>query len=177
MNIFIGIMIGIAIALLAYMLIFGQRTYHNIKKKQETVNTYAIQNVKTGMDIRVYNAGIANETKIIQYKHANWECMTWQLIKTEDGSYLLKNLWTHKTFQPLSSPVEDAQLWQQPLEANSLQYWEFIKLPDETYHIRLKGTQLYITPASDGNNTPLILMPMQKSINQQWKLIEQHPIV
>lgn len=66
----------LAIALLGFFMILGQRLYHNRKRKLETVNTFAIQNVATGMNIRPYNAGIADEIKIIQFKHHNWECMT-----------------------------------------------------------------------------------------------------
>jgi len=168
---------GMGIPAAAYLLLFGARTLHNIQRKQGTVNTYAIRNANTDMAIRVYNAGIPDETKIIQYKHQNWECMTWQLIEMEDGSFLLKNLYTHKTFQPSASPEQGVDLWQQPLEANSLQYWEFIKQSDETYQIRLRGTELYITPTSDESNASLVLMPLQDGANQQWVLIEQHPIV
>jgi hypothetical protein len=151
------------------------RYYLTRKLKLGTVNTYAINNVKTGMNIRPYNAGINDGTKIIQYTNNNWECMTWQFIKLEDSSFLLKNLWNNKTFQPSSSPQAGVFLHQQPIEANSLQYWEFIKRSDETYLIRLKGTELYITVTSDKKNSEIILMPNQNSSNQQWKLIEQHP--
>lgn len=165
------------LALLAYLYATAQRLYHNLKRKRETVNTFAIQNVKTGMDIRPYNASIYNETKIIQYKHAKWECMTWQMIKLEDGSYLLKNLYTQKTFQPKPSREPGTALWQQPLEANDNQYWEFIKLPNGTYNIKLKGTELYVTASSSENNAPIILIPLQEAADQKWILIEQHPIV
>ena len=169
--------IGLGIVASGYLAMTGQRLYHNYKRKRGTVNTFAICNVETGMAIRVYNAGIPDETKIISYKHANWECMTWQMIKLADGSCLLKNLYTHKTFQPVSSPEPGVALWQQPLEANDLQYWEFVKTPDESYRIRLKGTELYITASGNKNNAPLVLMPIQDSQSQQWKLVEQHPIV
>ncbi len=152
------------------------RFYHNYKRKRESKNTYAIQNVKTGMDIRPYNAGIYDKTKIIQYKHANWECLTWQMIKLENNTYLLKNLYTQKTIQPSALPEQGVGLYQLPLEANRLQYWEFIKQSNETYLIKLKGTELYITTTSDNNNSSLVLMPQQNSKEQLWKLLEQHPI-
>lgn len=177
MKTFTSIMIGIGVSTAAYALVFGQRTYHNIQRKRETVNTYAIVNAENRLAIRVYNAGIHDETKIIQYKHANWECMTWQFINLCDDSVLLKNLYTHKTFQPVSSPEEGISLWQQPLEANEHQYWEFIKASEENYYIRLKGAELYITAIGNENNSPLTLMPKQNSKTQQWILKEQHPIV
>jgi len=172
-----SIILGIGISAAAYALVFGQRTYHNIQRKRETVNTYAIVNAENGLAIRVYNAGIHDETKIIQYKHANWECMTWQFIRLSDDTVLLKNLYTHKTFQPVSNPDEGVSLWQQPLEADEYQYWEFIKASEENYYIRLKGTELYITATGNKNNASLTLMAKQDSKIQQWVLKEQHPIV
>jgi hypothetical protein len=167
---------SLLILVLLFALAFGHRIYHGYLKKRNTVNTYAIQNVKTGKNIRVYNAGINDETKIILYTHHNWECMTWQFIQLEGDAYLLKNLYTQKTFQPSSSPMAGIDLWQQILGGDNLQYWEFIKQSDETYLIRLKGTELYITISSDKNNSSIILLPIQNSAEQQWRLIEQHPI-
>ena len=153
-------------------------TYYDVVLKcRNAVNAYAIQNMHTGMDIRVFNAGIPNEAKIIQYPHHQWECMTWQFIKMKDGSFLLKNLYTYKTFQPSSKIEAGVALWQQPIEANQLQYWEFIKGDTDYYHIRLKGTELYITPSSQEKNANIVLLPLKNTADQQWKLLEQHPIV
>jgi len=167
---------SLLIVVLLFILIFGHRIYNGYQKKLNAVNTFAIQNVKTNKDIRVHNANINDETKIILYTHHNWECMTWQFIQLDGETFLLKNLYTQKTFQPSSIPEQSVDLWQQTLGGNSLQYWEFLKQPDETYRIRLKGTELYITVSSDKNNSDIILMPMQNSTEQQWRLIEQHPI-
>lgn len=99
-----------------------------------------------------------------------------QFIQLEQDTYLLKNLYTQKTFQPSASPKPGIALWQQTLGGNSLQYWEFIKQSGEIYQIRLKGTELFITVSSDQNDSAIILMPKQNSPDQQWRLIEQHPI-
>ncbi len=168
---------SIAFVVIACIVILIPRVYKDIVKKQNTKNTYAIQNVKTGKDIRVYNAGIDDGQKIILYEHHNWECMTWQFIQLEQDTYLLKNLYTQKTFQPSAALGPGVALWQQTLGGNPLQYWEFMKQPDETYLIRLKGTELFITVSSDQNDSSIILMPKQDSPEQQWKLIEQHPII
>ena len=165
----------ILIALSAF--VFCPRIYKDIKKKRNYANTYAIQNIKTGKDIRVYNAGNDDGTKIILYSHYNWECMTWQLIQLGDNTYLLKNLYTQKSFQPSSSPEAGIGLWQQTLGGSSLQYWEFIKQIDETYLIRLKDTELYLTVTSDENNSDIVLMTKQNSDSQLWKLVRQNPIV
>lgn len=158
-------------------IVFGPRIYKDVKKKQNYANTYAIQNVGTGKDIRVYNAGNEDGTKIILYSHNNWECITWQLIQLEGNTFLLKNLYTQKTFQPSSAPEAGVNLWQQTLGGSSFQYWEFTKQPDDTYLIRLKNTGLYITATSDENNSDIILMPKQDSDRQLWKLVRQNPII
>ena len=152
------------------------RNLKDTQRKRETANAYAIQNVETGKCIRVHDAGIDDGRRIVLYPHQNWECITWQFIKLEEDTYFLKNLYTHKSFQPSSSPEAGVRLWQQPLGGDKLQYWEFIKQSDETYFIRLKDTDLYLTVSSDENNSNIILMPMQNSKEQQWRLIEQHPI-
>ena len=173
-KILIGAVGVIGVALTA---MFAPRLYHNYQRKRATENTFAIQNVETGMNLRPYNAGIADDVKLIQYPHNEWECLTWQMIRMTDGSYLLKNLYTHKTFQPIAEPSEGIALWQRTLEANPYQYWEFIKQSDETYFIRLKDTEFYLTTSGDEKDTAIILMPLGESDSQKWKLIEQHPIV
>ncbi len=157
--------------------VFAPRIIKDIQKKQNYANTYAIQNVGTDKCLRPYNAGNDDGTKIISYSHNNWECLTWQMIELDKDAYLLKNLYTQKTFEPSATPESGMGLWQQTLGGSRLQYWEFIKRADETYLIRLKDTELYLTTTSDENNSDVILMPRQDSDNQQWRLIRQTPII
>jgi len=168
--------ISLLILITLSAVVFCPRIYKDIKKKRNYANTYAIQNIKTGKDIRVYNARIDDEAKIILYSHHNWECMTWQLIELEDNTFLLKNLYTQKTFEPSTVPQSGVSLWQQTLGGSRFQYWEFIKQSDETYLIRLKDTELYLTVISDENNSDIILMAKQDSDSQLWKLARQNPI-
>jgi len=158
-----------------FVLMFGGRIHSGYLKKKGMVNTYAIQNIKTGKDIRVHNAGIEDERRITLYTHHNWECITWQFIEVEDNTFLLKNLYSQKSFQPSKAPQEGVTLWQQPL-GGSLQFWEFIKQSDEAYLIRLKGTELYVTISAEENHSDIILMPLKNLTDQQWKLIPQQPI-
>ena len=167
----------VGIVSIVVVAITGQRLYHNIQIKRATQNTFAIQNVETGMNLRPYNAGFTNDVKIIQYPHNEWECMTWQMIRMEDDTYLLKNLYTQKTFEPVAEPSEGVSLQQRTLEANQYQYWEFVKQADETYTIRLNNTDLYLTTNDNERDSAIILMPLNNSDNQKWRLIEQHPIV
>lgn len=158
-------------------IVFAPRIYKDIQKKRNYANTYAIQNAGNGKCIRVHNAGNNDGTKIILYDHHNWECITWQLIGLEENVYLLKNLYTQKSFEPSSAPVAGVTLWQQTLGGSRSQYWEFVEQPGENYLIRLKDTELYLTATSDENDSDIILMPKQDSQSQLWKLIRQNPII
>ncbi|MDR2038874.1 MAG: RICIN domain-containing protein [Bacteroidales bacterium] len=157
--------------------IFGPRIHKDIQKKRNYANTYAIQNIGNGKDIRVRDAGNSDGTKMILYSHHNWECITWQLIELGDNIYLLKNLYTQKSFQPSSVPAAGVTLWQQTLGGSRLQYWEFVKQPGDSYLIRLKDTELYLTSTSDENDSDIVLMPEQDSDKQRWRLIRQNPII
>lgn len=155
---------------------FAPWIYFSFLMKRNYANTYAIQNVGVNKDIRVYNVGVEDETKVILYTHNHWECLTWQFIQLEENTYLLKNLATQKTFEPSTAPKEGVALWQKSLGGSRLQYWQFIKQTDETYLIRLKDTELYLTATSDKDNSPIVIMPKQGSDKQLWRLIKQNPI-
>lgn len=157
--------------------VFGPRIIKDIKKKQNYANTYAIQNIGTGKCIRPYNAGNEEGTNIISYDLNNWECITWEMIELDKNTYLLKNLYTQKTFEPSVSPESGVGLWQQTLGGSRLQYWEFIEQSGDTYLIRLKDTELYVTATSDKNDSDIILMPRQDLDSQRWRLIRQNPII
>lgn len=176
MKIAIIILSILLIALLIPTVKYAPWIFFGTKMKQSYSNTYAIQNVGTGKDIRVYNVGVEDETEIILYSHNEWECLTWEFIQLEDSTYLLKNLCTQKTFEPSSSPQQGVKLWQQSLGGSRLQYWEFIKQSDDKQLIRLKDTELYLTATSDEDNSPVVLMPKENSEKQLWRLIAQKPV-
>lgn len=138
-------------------------------------NTYAIQNVQTGKNLRPFEASKSDGNKIILYNHHNWKCLTWEFIQIEKEVYKLKNKYTSKTFQPISKPEAGVGLWQQPLKNDSLQEWEFIEQADETYLIRLKGTELYITASSGETDSPIILIAKSDDKKQLWKKVRQTP--
>ncbi|MDQ6815615.1 MAG: RICIN domain-containing protein [Bacteroidota bacterium] len=146
---------------------------------QEIKGTFAIKNVTTGMLLRVMDANKKNETPIVAYSPTNWKCMTWDFTKVEGNTYTLKNLFTNKTFQPQKPEVTAGiALVQQPREGNSqIQQWEFLSEGSNTYLIRLKGTDLYITPSdSKGTiNSQTILAKKDGTKLQQWTIYEQHP--
>lgn len=155
----------------------GPRMRKDIKKKLAFTNTYAIQNIENGKDIRVHDAGTEDGRKIILYDHHNWECITWQFIQLEDGAFLLKNLYTQKAFQAASAPKPGVTLKQATMGGTPLQYWELLEQPDGNHKIRLRGTELYITTPSSETNSDIVLMPEDGSKKQLWKLIRQSPWV
>ena len=174
-RIFIISSIVIGIVLIVALIAISTRIRKDIKKKLAFENTYAIQNVASGMCLRPFDAGYQNGNKIIAYSHKDWECITWEMVSLGNNTYLLKNLFTEKTFQPKSEPKPGVELWQQSLGGTPLQYWEFIKQSDATTLIRLKNTELYLTISSKAENAPLILMPLDNTPAQKWKLIRQTP--
>ncbi len=164
------------IALMAFVagLLVEPATAQNIK------GTYAIKNVVTGMLLRVMDANSKNETPIVAYSPTNWKCMTWNFEQVEGQTYQLKNLFTGKTFQPAETPVkENVVLHQQPISAgNSAQQWEFIPQAKNTFLIKLKDTDLYITPSNASgaiNATTILAKKLADSKLQHWLIYEQHP--
>lgn len=172
----VALFILISIVVIAIIL-FLPRIYKDIVKKRGLDNTYASQNVATGRDLRIYNARINNGAQLIVYSHHNWECLTWQMIEVADNTFLLKNLYTQKSFQPEKQPSPNITLRQQTLGGSHLQYWEFLPEIDQTYLIRLKDTDLYLTVMDKSNNAEVVLMPKIKSDNQRWRMIRQNPII
>jgi len=138
--------------------------------------TYAIQNTKSGKNLRPYEAGSQDGNSIVLYNHVEWKCMTWNFINVEGNTYQLKNLYTSKTFQPKEVPVKTgSSLVQEPISKSALQQWEFIKTGNNSYYIRPKGTELYITALSDQTNSDIILKEKRSDDSQLWRLVEQHP--
>ena len=138
--------------------------------------TYAIQNTVTGKNLRPFDAGNQNGNRIVLYNHVQWKCMTWNFISTSDNTYQLKNLFTSKTFQPKENPAKvGTTLEQTPLSTSASQQWEFIKTPNKSFYIRLKGSELYITASSSETNSNIVLQAKQDKALQLWRLVEQNP--
>ena len=163
------------IVLIAFLVAISTRVRKDINKKLAFENTYAIQSVSSGRCVRPLDAGYKSGNEIIAYSHKNWECITWEMIEIGENTFLLKNLFTEKTFQPKSEPRAGVGLWQQSLGGTPQQYWEFIKQPDETYLIRLKNSELYLTISSKEENASIVLMPLANADEQRWKLVRQTP--
>jgi len=127
------------------------------------------------MLLRVKDASNKNGTPLVAYDPQNWKCMTWNFIAVAGSTYQLKNLFTGKTFQPKQS---DVVLEEQPLTLGSNnQQYEFEPAGKDIYFIKLKGTDLYITPEDKKgtSNSPIILAKKTKSKEQQWTIYEQAP--
>lgn len=141
--------------------------------------TFAIKNVENGMLLRPKNANHQDGVSIVLYRPTNWKCLTWDFHNTATNTYQLENLFTGKTFQPEDTVnIDGTPLVQMPLDsANSAQQWEFISAGENRYRIRLKATELYITPADDDGaiNSKVILAPKESNKNQIWTIYEQNP--
>jgi len=145
---------------------------------QTIKGTYAIKNVATGMVLRVKDANGADGTPLVSYSPVNWKCVTWDFKNVEGQTYQLKNLFTGKTFQPQQSPVEGVIMEEQPMaSAKTIQQYEFLPADRKSYLIRMKGTDLYLTPADEkGTTNSGILLAKKKNTDlQRWTLEEQHP--
>lgn len=156
--------------------VIGFRLYKDTEVKKDRKNTFAIQNVKTGTCVRPKDANYKENTSIILYPHHNWECMTWRLIDVGNHTFLLENLYTEKTFQPVTELADGTELSQISLDGSALQFWEIIEQPDHAYLIRLQNTDYYLTAPSDVENTPVVLKTVMNDDSQRWRLIPQTPV-
>ncbi|MNU37337.1 Ricin-type beta-trefoil lectin domain protein [compost metagenome] len=143
---------------------------------REVGDTFAIQNVQTGKNIRPFQAKKTDGNRIVQYTHWSWKCMTWQLIESGQDTYQLRNLWTSKTLQPSSLAVANTTLWQQPLSRGlDEQAWTFIDASGGTYFIKLKTADLYLSVDRSETNDPIVLRTFEKNDAQRWRLVAQNP--
>ena len=146
---------------------------------QNINGTFAIKNVKTGIFLRIKDANKSDGTPLVAYSPVNWKCATWDFNHTEGQNYQLKNLFTGKTFQSKeSSKAAGVALEQQPLIANQVnQQYEFIPVEKNVFLIKLKNTDLYITPSDNEGtvNSKIILSKKNGTNLQYWTLHEQKP--
>lgn len=152
-----------------------------IATAQDIKGNFAIKNVKTGLLLRIKDAKSKNGTPIVAYYPENWKCMTWNFKKTDSNTYQLQNLFSNKTLQPIAAAAADVAFDEQPLvSGDAKQQYEFIPITlakKDTYLIKLKGTDLFVTPAdSKGTvNSAIILAVKRDNIDQQWFIYEQAP--
>ena len=141
--------------------------------------TYAIKNVQTGILLRIKDANKKDGTSLVAYSPFNWKCMTWDFKHIQGQSYQLENLFTGKTFQYKNSVASDGvSLEQRPMQDNDpAQQYEFIPIEKDSYLIKLKDKELYLTPSDDkgATNSAVILAKKSNSKLQQWTIYEQHP--
>ncbi|MBC6112868.1 RICIN domain-containing protein [Pedobacter sp. CCM 8938] len=138
---------------------------------------YAIKNVQTGMLLRVKDASGKNGTPLVAYDPQNWKCMTWDFKNVDGNTYQLLNLFTSKTFQPKKDPEMLANLEEQPLViGDTNQQYEFIAV-GKAYLIKLKGTELFLTPEDKkgSTNSNIILAKKTNTKDQYWTIYEQSP--
>ncbi len=173
-----AIIVVLTLILALECIVLGPRLYKDYHKKKQYKNTFAIVNVQSGLALRPMDANYKDEVPLITYGLHEWECITWEMISIgEPNTYLLKNLYTQKTFQPSVDPMVNAGLWQQSLGESTLQYWEFIEKPNGKFLIRLKGYDLYLTASSEKENALVVLRQLQNSADQMWQKVKQNPFI
>lgn len=157
--------------LLAAMLFIGTAHAQAIK------GTYAIKNVQTGMLLRIKDANSKSGTPIVLYEPQNWKCMTWDFKQVNGNTYQLQNLFSGKTMQALGTDA-GALFNEQPLEQlKDSQMYGFEPAGKNTYLIKLKGTDQYITPPGENSeiNSAVVLAPKRGGKSQQWAIYQQSP--
>ncbi|QTE34960.1 RICIN domain-containing protein [Mucilaginibacter gossypii] len=145
---------------------------------QQIKGSYAIKNEQTGMLLRVKDAHSENGTPLVAYYPENWKCMTWNFKHVAGNTYQLQNLLTNKTFQPKGDADVNVALEEQPLNTNSTnQQYEFEAIDHDTFMIKLKGTDLYITPSDKKGavNSQIVLAKKTNTKDQYWNIYEQSP--
>jgi hypothetical protein len=161
--------------LLCLILLIG---FTCIARAQDIKGNYAIKNVKTGMLLRIKDANKKDGTPIVAYYPENWKCMTWNFKKTDENTYQLQNLFSNKTLQPVANAAADVAFEERPLLPNDTkQQYEFIAVKKDTYLIKQKGTDLYLTPADikGSVNTAIVLAAKRGTTDQHWFIYEQAP--
>lgn len=155
---------------------FGPRVKKDMEKKRGIANSYVIQNVGTGLDLRIKDASIYDGAPLVSYDHHEWECLTWQLIEVAPDTYLLKNLYTEKSFEIDGTPKIGATLSSQPIGGRK-QMIQFVSDNDSIFRLRIKDTDLYLTPSSDKTDATVVLDTLRHGNIQQWRLLPQQPIL
>ncbi len=152
-----------------------------ITAKGQTIHgTYAIKNVQTGMLLRIKDANTKDGTPLVAYDPEDWKCMTWDFKHIDANTYQLKNLLSGKTFEPTGAISAGTALHEEPINTTGTgQQYEFEATGKNTYLIKLKGTDLYVTPSDEKGsvNSFIILAPKSGTKLQQWTIYQQSPTI
>jgi len=163
----------ISVSLIFFLLLSASSFSQVIK------GTYAIKNMQTGMLLRIKDARKSDGTPLVAYTPVNWKCVTWDFNHIDGQTYQVKNLYTGKTFQSKSETAfAGVEMQQQPFtDHQANQQYEFILVADKVYLIKLKGTDLYLTPSDETGtvNSSIILSQKAGGKIQQWTLYGQKP--
>lgn len=148
---------------------------NRLPAQKKIAGTFAIRNVKSGLQLRVKDAAGANGTPLVMYNPIEWKCMTWDFRAAGGSSYQLENVLTKKTVQQKNTG-ENSTLEEQPLtEKSAAQLYEFLPADKDRYRIKLKSADLYLTDVQGEVNAPVVLAKKADSPAQLWTLHEQHP--
>lgn len=136
--------------------------------------TFAIQNVETGKNIRPKGGRSFEGNSIVVYNLHKWACLTWRFVQASDGSVLLANVYSKKMLGVSGQAAPGTTLAQYARSSSSVS-WDIDEHADGSVLIRLHGTQLYVTATSGEINSAVVLAPPNGSNLQNWRLIKQKP--
>ena len=144
--------------------------------------TYQIRNSKYGTLLRPKNANHANGTPIVLHTAQPWKCMAWKLQSVDQSGFLVKNLFTHKTFSAKhdGNNAQSAAVIQVPLSQEATKgkaIWQFIRLKDGNYKIVDKQSESVLTadPKGDESHIIITLEPWHDLPAQKWVLEKVDP--
>ncbi|TDW61597.1 ricin-type beta-trefoil lectin protein [Novosphingobium sp. PhB55] len=140
----------------------------------EGEETFAIQNVETGKNIRPKGGRSFEGNSVVVYNLHKWGCLTWRYVPAADGSVLLANVYSKKMLGVSGQTTPGATLAQYARSSSSVS-WDIEEHADGSFLIRLHGTQLYVTATSGEINSAVVLAPPNGSNLQNWRLIKQKP--
>ena len=142
--------------------------------------TYQIRNVKYGDLLRPRDANHANGTPIVLYSAQPWKCMTWRLQPAGETAFLVRNLFTGKTFHAaFATNAQPADVTQVPLPKNASEgpAWRFVLLDDGHYKITddKSGKVLTAVKKTGEYSAIIAVAPWSNLDDQKWTLEKIDP--
>jgi hypothetical protein len=141
--------------------------------------TCQIRNVKHQELLRPRDANNANGTPIVLYPAQPWKCMTWKLQPAGESAFLLRNLFTAKTFSAAADASGPHQpVTQVPLakDGEGAPKWQLTRLEDGSYKIIDSKSGKALTALKEvGSSLKIIVAAWENKAEQKWELLPIDP--
>ena len=142
-----------------------------VMAQKKEVKGYQVENKKSGLLLRPYEANGAEGIPIVVYEKYAWRCLTWELTPVGSNLYTLRNYFTGKTFKASGTANGSGMEQVRINDSLSNQQWEFIPEENGYYRIQVPGTEKVLTVDGEGVNEKVKLMPWKRSDGQLWRLL------